>query len=101
MKSQIVDTTTKYLGEKTLQEFADALGIHASRQMVWHWKEGNQEPSPMTLFSILASPTAEGWAKAWAGECLAILQQDLTNKTRRLVAVRNLDGDMLVDPDFK
>lgn len=69
----IQQITQKYLKEKTLQEFATGLGIKASRQAVHHWKEGNQAPSMMTLLSVIASPTAEPWAKTWAGECSAVL----------------------------
>ncbi len=73
MENSIQELTKKYLEGKTLQEFASGLGIKASRQIVHHWKEGNQSPSMMTLLSVIASPTAEGWAKAWAGECSAVL----------------------------
>jgi hypothetical protein len=73
MENTIQEITKRYLEERNMQEFANGLGIKASRQAVHHWKEGNQLPSMMTLLSVLASPTAEGWAKAWAGECSAIL----------------------------
>lgn len=73
MENNIQEITKKYLKDRNMQEFADGLGIKASRQWVHHWKEGNQMPSMMTLLSVIASPTAEGWAKAWAGECSAVL----------------------------
>jgi hypothetical protein len=73
MENKIQEITKRYLEGKTLQEFASGLGIKASKQYVHHWKEGNQAPSMMTLLSVIASPTAEPWAKAWAGECSAIL----------------------------
>lgn len=96
-----IDVITKfYLDGKTLEEFADGLGIGTSKQSVFQWKSGENKPSPMTLFQVISSPEAAGWAKAWAGECLAVLQQNLTKKTRRLVAVRNLDGEVFVDPEF-
>ena len=69
----IQEITKHYLDGKTLQGFADGLGIKASRQVVHHWKEGNQLPSAMTLLSVIASSTAEDWAKDWAEKCLAVL----------------------------
>lgn len=97
MEKSIKEITNKYLKEKTLQAFSDALGIPSSRQMVFHWKEGSQEPSPMTLFSIISSPEAQGWAKAWAGDCLAVIQQ---RSSKRVVMVHGSDGVNIVDPDF-
>lgn len=80
MEKTIQEITKEFLKEKSLQGFANGLGINASRQMVFSWKEGTQEPSTLTLFSVLAAPSAEGWAKAWAGECLAALQARIFSK---------------------
>ncbi len=75
MAKTISEITHVYLEGKTLQEFADALGCDVSKQSVHQWKTGNRIPNALTLLSVLASPKASGWAKAWAGECLAALQQ--------------------------
>ena len=70
-----IDITRRYLEERqlTLQAFADGLGINASRQMVFMWKEGKQAPSLETLFKVSQSKTAADWAKQWAGECIAAI----------------------------
>lgn len=96
MEESIKEITLKYLEGKSQQRFADALGIQSSRQMVHHWKEGNQEPSLMTLFAIISSPSAEGWAKAWAGDCLAVIQR---RASKRVVMVHG-SGGTVVDPEF-
>lgn len=69
------EITSRYLKERqlTLQAFADALGIGASRQMVFLWKEGKQRPMLETLFKVKQSEKAEPWAKLWAGECVAVI----------------------------
>ena len=76
MPETIVEITNRYLSGKTLEEFAQELGIEASKQMVWYWKEGRQKPSAITLFRIQASPRAAEWAKQFAVECLAVLQAE-------------------------
>ena len=73
-KSAII--TAEYLTGRTLQVFADALGINASRQMVWAWKSGAQAPAPLTCMKVIQSPTAEGWAKDWAAECLQVYLEE-------------------------
>jgi hypothetical protein len=70
--------TNRYLIDKRLRlrEFADGLGLpNIKRQHVFNWKRGINSPEPMTLFRVIASPASKPWAKAWAGECLSILQQ--------------------------
>jgi len=69
----IPEITQKYIGVQTLEQFARSLGIKASRQMVWYWKEGGQEPSIMTLYRVIGSETATPEAKEWARECLAAI----------------------------
>jgi len=73
MKQMISEITKRYLAERTLEVFAAGLGIKAAKQNVSQWANGEHLPSMMTLLTVLASPTAEGWAKAWAGECSAVL----------------------------
>jgi len=65
--------TRKYIGDQTLDQFARSLGIKASRQMVWYWKEGKQEPSIMTLIRVIGSETATPEAKEWARLCINVL----------------------------
>ena len=73
MEQTIPEITKRYLTDRTLEAFASELGIKAAKQNVSQWANGEHLPSMMTLLSVLASPTAEGWAKAWAGECSAVL----------------------------
>jgi len=79
MKEEIKFVTRKYLEGKTLIAFSCGLGIKSSRQMVWMWKSGQQVPSMDTLFSVISSPMAEPWARAWAGECLSIIRANKVN----------------------
>ena len=72
MKQAISEITIRHISQKTLEEFAGTLGINASRQMVWFWKEGKQEPSFDTLSKVINSPTATAEAKAWAAECMEV-----------------------------
>ncbi len=83
------DITKRYLSEKqlSLQAFADGLGINASRQMVWHWKEGTQKPMLETLFKVTQSETAAPWAKQWAGECIAVIAGVRTIEAEPVVPV--------------
>lgn len=72
--------TKRYMEDRSYREFADGLGINAKAQSVFQWAKGEFKPSLMTLLSVIASPTAEGWAKAWAGECSAVLvRQNVKN----------------------
>ncbi len=71
MPETIPEITKNYLAHKSLEEFAQGLGIECSRQMVWYWKEGKQKPSLGTLFKVQMSLSAEIWAREWARECLA------------------------------
>jgi len=73
--SEIQEITKKYLIDRTMENFARGLGIKAAKQNVSQWANGEHLPSMMTLLSVIASPKAEGWAKAWAGECLAVLMR--------------------------
>ncbi|MAT45335.1 MAG: hypothetical protein CL609_23650 [Anaerolineaceae bacterium] len=98
MNEKIIAITKKYLAEKSLEEFANGCGIEASRQSVHQWKEGEHIPSAMTLFAIMGSDLAQPWARAWAQECLSVLQQ---GARKRLVAAGRLNGDVAVDPSFK
>jgi len=100
MDKSIKEITNQYLKDRTLQKFADELGINASRQMVYHWKEGKQEPSMMTLLSVLAEPSAEAWAKSWAGECFGVLQRAAAQQ-KRVVVVHGSDGETIVDPELR
>ncbi|PKN85611.1 MAG: hypothetical protein CVU46_10600 [Chloroflexi bacterium HGW-Chloroflexi-8] len=75
MDQTIPELTKKYIGEKTLDVFADGLGVEIKKQSVSQWANGIHNPSMETLLSVLASPEAEGWAKSWAGECFAALQR--------------------------
>ena len=74
MLETIPQITNRYLEGKTLQQFADALGIGAPRQSVSQWALGTHEPSPRKLWDVIQSPMAEPWAKEWARECLKSLQ---------------------------
>lgn len=74
MKEKISVITKTYIGEQTLDGFAKSLGIGASKQLVWNWKEGKEAPDTMTLFRVIASPDSTALAKTWAGEILAIYQ---------------------------
>ncbi|MBA4376969.1 MAG: hypothetical protein C0401_12475 [Anaerolinea sp.] len=65
------EITKRYLEGKTLDEFAESLGIGAVRQNVTPWKSGEYPPSLDTLFKVVNSSTATNEAKAWARECLA------------------------------
>jgi len=67
----IPEITKRYIGDKSIEEFAGTLGINTSRQLVWFWKEGTRTPSLDTLFRVRNSPHATDEAKAWASECLA------------------------------
>ena len=71
MSKTIPEITKQYIGDNSLEDFAKSLGVDASRQMVWYWKEASREPSLDTLFKVVHSPTATEEAKAWARECLA------------------------------
>jgi hypothetical protein len=73
--NNIQEITKKYLTDRTMESFAKGLGIKAAKQNVSQWANGEHLPSMMTLLSVIASPTAEGWAKAWAGECSAVLMR--------------------------
>ncbi len=73
MPESIPEITKKFLDGKSLEEFAQGLGIECSRQMVWYWKEGRQNPSLGTLFGVRNSPSAEKWARKWAEECLVAM----------------------------
>ncbi len=75
MVESIPEITKRYLTERTLEGFAAGLGIKAAKQNVSQWANGEHLPSMMTLLSVIASPTAEGWAKSWAGECSAVLMR--------------------------
>ena len=76
-KKEIVsEITKKYIGEMTMEAFGDSLGINASKQNVNQWLKGKYPPSLETLYAVLFSSHATGQAKAWAGECLAVLQND-------------------------
>jgi hypothetical protein len=75
MEQTIPEITKRYLTERTLEVFAAGLGIEAAKQNVSQWANGKHLPSWDTLLSVIASPTAEGWAKAWAGECSAVLMR--------------------------
>lgn len=74
MKDKTSEITKKYIGEQTLEAFGISLGIKASRQAVWNWKEGKESPDTMTLFRVIASPDSTALAKTWAGEILAVYQ---------------------------
>ena len=74
MKDKTSEITKKYIGDLTLEAFANNLGIGASRQLVWSWKKGIETPDTMTLFRVIASPDSTALAKTWAGEILAIYQ---------------------------
>jgi len=74
MSQTIPEITQKYIGDQSLEKFAKTIGIDASRQMVWYWKEGKQVPSIMTLFRVMGSATSTTEAKAWARECINSLQ---------------------------
>ena len=78
--SKIQEITNKYTEGKKLHEFAESLGVEASRQSVHQWKNGDRIPSLETLFAVLYSPHATGQAKAWAGECLAVLQNGVMER---------------------
>lgn len=88
---KIPEITIRYIGEKTLQEFADSLGINASRQSVHQWKTGKEEPSIMTLIKVIGSETATHEAKEWARECInaltaeagVVLEDSLDNEIER------------------
>lgn len=69
--------TNQYLVGRTLDEFAADLGINASRQMVWMWKEGIQSPAYLTLAKVILSNSSASWAVQWAKECSAVyLRED-------------------------
>ncbi len=74
MSETIPEITLKYIGDKSLEDFAKSLGIDATRQNVHQWKEGDRTPSIMTLFRVIGSPTATPEAKEWARECINVLQ---------------------------
>lgn len=99
MNESIPEITKRYIVDKTLDEFVAGLGIESSKQSVSHWSNGIHTPSPMTLLSVLAAPSAEGWAKAWAGECFAALQRK-TTPSKKIVMVHGSDGVTVVDPEF-
>jgi hypothetical protein len=71
---KIAEITKRYMGEKTLDEFAQDLGINVVRQNVHQWVHGIHMPATLTLFWVISSPTATPQAKAWAGECLSVIQ---------------------------
>ncbi|HSW63812.1 MAG TPA: hypothetical protein VLH56_10980 [Dissulfurispiraceae bacterium] len=80
MRDKLIEITRKHLEGRTLEKFAASLGIPSSKQQVWMWKSGKQAPDTLTLFRVIASPTAEAWARAWAGECLSVIQSDRESK---------------------
>ncbi len=100
MEETISEITKRYIDGKTLDEFAAGLGIESTKQSVSQWANGVWKPSMMTLLSVLAEPSAEGWAKAWAGECFAALQRSTTQQ-KRVVMVHGSDGQTIVDPEFR
>lgn len=74
IKGKTAEITRRYLGEKTNEEFAQELGIEASRQMIWNWTQGLQSPSALTLLWVVSSPTSTAEARAWAEECLNVIK---------------------------
>ncbi len=68
----IPEITKKFIGDKTLETFANELGIQVSAAAVHHWKEGNRTPDYDTLREVINSPTATAEAKAWAAECMEV-----------------------------
>lgn len=79
MDQTIPELTKKYIGEKTLTEFASGLGVNVKKQSVSQWSNGIHNPSMEILMTVLYSPQAEGWAKIWASECFAILRRQAMN----------------------
>lgn len=77
MKTKTAQITQRYLSNRSLAAFARGLGVPASRQLVYQWREGVQSPSYQTLFSVLASPHAKDWAHEWATEILALYQSSI------------------------
>lgn len=73
MTQTIPEITNRYLAGKTLDAFAESLGIGATKQSVQQWKEGKHEPSIMTLIRVIGSETATLEAKEWARECINVL----------------------------
>lgn len=73
MIESIPQITNRYMNGKTLEAFADSLGINAAKQSIQQWKEGKHEPSIMTLFRVIGSATATHEAKEWARECINAL----------------------------
>ena len=73
VEETIPEITKRYMEGRSFRSFASGLGINAKGQNVFQWAKGEHKPSIETLLNILASPTAEGWAKSWAGECHAFL----------------------------
>lgn len=72
MKEEAAKITRRYLGGKTLVDFADSLGINVSKQNVWAWKEGKQMPDMLTLQKVLHSSDSTPEARKWAQEIMAL-----------------------------
>jgi len=73
MTETIPQITNRYMNGKTLEAFAESLGIGTTKQSIQQWKEGKHEPSIMTLYRVRGSETAAPEAKEWARECLAAI----------------------------
>ncbi len=73
MTETIPQITTRYLSGKTLEAFADSLGIGATKQSVQQWQAGKHEPSIMTLFRVIGAPASTIEAREWARECINAL----------------------------
>lgn len=82
IKIKCSEITRRALDGKNQSAFARSLGIPASRQMVWGWKEGIQAPSPMTLKRVIESPKASQPAREWAVDCLNAIRDELTIYSR-------------------
>ncbi len=68
----IPEITKKYIGDKTLDTFANDLGIQVTTSAISYWKNGNRTPDYDTLREVINSPTATAEAKAWAAECMEV-----------------------------
>lgn len=73
MQETIPQITNRYMNGKTLEAFAESLGIGSTKQSVSQWVNDIHEPSKDTLLAVFRSEMSTQEAKGWARECFHAL----------------------------